>query len=141
MEVITDPSSGQYPISGATRNMGEADERIDRVFYDFDKISYFLGYQNDSQESTTKQPPPRLGLGHFPVRLNIPNNEHVVSSEAQPAADDGTLLFLTLVVSSLRNTARASSRIRACDVLLAFAEAADGRGKVGSCLAVFGDAS
>lgn len=122
MEVITDPSSGQYPISGATRNLGEADERIDRVFYDFDKISYFLGYQNDPQEAQTKQLSPRLGLGHFPVRLNIPNNEHAVSPEAQSAADDGTLLFLTLVVSSLRNTARASSRVRACDVLLAFAE-------------------
>lgn len=122
MEVITDPSSGQYPISGATRNLGEADERIDRVYYDFDKISYFLGYHNSPQEPQTRQLSPRLGLGHFPVRLNIPNNEHAVSMEAQSAADDGTLLFLTLVVSSMRNTARASSRVRACDVLLAFAE-------------------
>lgn len=122
MEVITDPSSGQYPISGATRNLGEADERIDRVFYDFDKIAYFLGYGNEPRDTKTSQLIPRLGLGHFPVRLNIPNNEHAVSGDAQPAADDGTLIFLTLVVSSLRNTARASSKVRACDVLLAFAE-------------------
>lgn len=122
MEVITDPSSGQYPISGATRNLGEADERIDRVFYDFDKISYFLGYRNDSRGAETTQLTPRLGLGHFPVRLNIPNNEHAVSGDVQPAMDDGTLIFLTLVVSALRNTARASSKVRACDVLLAFAE-------------------
>lgn len=122
MEVITDPSSGQYPISGATKNLGEADERIDRVFYDFDKIAYFLGYRNESVDTETSQLTPRLGLGHFPVRLNIPNNEHAVSGDAQPAADDGTLVFLTLVVSSLRNTARASSKVRACDVLLAFAE-------------------
>lgn len=122
MEVITDPFSGQYPSLGVTKNPGEADDRIDRVFYDFDKISYFLGYQNNSQGADTKQLSPRLGLGHFPVRLSIPNNEHAVSHDAQPAADDGTLIFLTLVVSSLRNTARASSRVRACDVLLAFAE-------------------
>lgn len=122
MEVITDPLSGQYPSLGATRNSGEADDRIDRVFYDFDKISYFLGYQNNSRGADIKQVSPRLGLGHFPVRLSIPNNEHAVSHDAQPAADDGTLIFLTLVVSSLRNTARASSRVRACDVLLAFAE-------------------
>lgn len=122
MEVITDPSSGQYPISGATRNLGEADERIDRVFYDFDKISYFLGYQNDSRGTGTSHLTPRLGLGHFPVRLNIPNNEHAVSRDVQLATDDGTLIFLTLVVSALRNTARASSKVRACDVLLAFAE-------------------
>lgn len=123
MEVITDPSSGQYPISGTTTNLGEADERIDRVFYDFDKISYFLGYHNQTRETEQVQlPPPRLGLGHFPVRLNIPNNEHAVSSDLQLATDDGTLIFLTLVVSSLRNTARAASKIRACDLLLAFAE-------------------
>ncbi|KAJ9148988.1 Serine/threonine-protein kinase ppk19 [Pleurostoma richardsiae] len=122
MEVITDPSSGQYPISGATRNLGEADDRIDRVFYDFDKISYFLGYQLDNRMAQPHQVSPRLGLGHFPVRLNIPNNEFFVTTSAQPADDDGTLIFLTLVVSSLRNTARAASRVRACDVLLAFAE-------------------
>lgn len=122
MEVITDPSSGQYSGSGATKNLGEADERIDRVFLDFDKISYFLGYENNSRGSESKQLSPRLGLGHFPVQLNIPNNEYAVSGDVQPAADDGTLIFLTLVVSSLRNTARAASKVRACDVLLAFAE-------------------
>lgn len=123
MEVITDPSSGQYPVSGATTNLGEADERIDRVFYDFDKISYFLGYHNQPRETQEPQlPPPRLGLGHFPVRLNIPNNEHAVLGNVQLTTDDGTLIFLTLVVSSLRNTARAASKIRACDLLLAFAE-------------------
>ncbi|TPX06961.1 uncharacterized protein E0L32_011106 [Thyridium curvatum] len=121
MEVITDPSSGQYPVSGATRNLGEADERIDRVFYDFDKISYFLGYQDD-RNSAVEQIAPRLGLGHFPVRLNIPNNEHYVSAAVRQPGDDGTLIFLTLIVSSLRNTARSASKIRACDVLLAFAE-------------------
>lgn len=119
--LITDPSSGQSPISGATRNLGEADQRIERVFLDFDKISYFLGY-NDDELSSTEQRAPRLGLGHFPVRLNVPNNEHFVSGGKQPPADDGTLIFLTLVVSSLRNTARSEAKIRACDILLAFAE-------------------
>ncbi|KAL8408854.1 hypothetical protein RB594_007329 [Gaeumannomyces avenae] len=127
MEVITDPTSGQYPVSGATRNLGEPDERIDRVFYDFDKISYSLGYQHDrGQESmavaAAAPRASRLGLTHFPVNLSIPNNEHHVSNAAQPPADDGTLIFLTLVCSSLRNTARAASKLRACDVLLAFAE-------------------
>ncbi len=134
MELITDPSSGQHPISGATRNLGEADERIDRVYYDFDKISYFLGYQDDKDGAAATaaaaaaaasqiQPiAPRLGLGHFPVRLNIPNNEHHVRRGAPLPADNGSLIFLTLVVASLRNTARSASKIRACDVLLAFAE-------------------
>ncbi|KAM0239090.1 hypothetical protein ACHAPO_003058 [Fusarium lateritium] len=122
MGLITDPSSGNNPMSGASKNLGEADERIDRVFYDFDKISYFLGYQLEKRTSQEFKPFSRLSLSHFPVRLNIPNHNHTVSSALEPPEDDGTLIFLTLIVSQLRNTARASSRIRACDVLLAFSE-------------------
>ncbi|KAI1210902.1 ARM repeat-containing protein [Annulohypoxylon truncatum] len=122
MELITDSSSGRTPITGSMRNLGEADERIDRVFYDFDKISYFLGYHDGKESSQLAHFTPRLGLGLFPVRLNIPNNEHFTSAGKQPPTDDGTLIFLTLVASSLRNTARAASKIRACDVLLAFSE-------------------
>ena len=122
MGLITDPSSGNNPISNASKNLGEADERIDRVFYDFDKISYFLGYQDDKRPSQISPISPKLGLGHFPVRLSIPNNEHYVAKSLDPPEDDGTLIFLTLVVSSIRHTARAASKVRACDVLLAFAE-------------------
>ncbi|ORY64922.1 uncharacterized protein BCR38DRAFT_513245 [Pseudomassariella vexata] len=123
MESVTDLTSGRAPISGMSKNLGEADERIDRVYYDFDKISYFLGY-SDTKETSTQLShfTPRLGLGLLPVRLNIPNNEHYTSITTQPSADDGTLIFLTLVAGSLRNTARAASKIRACDVLLAFSE-------------------
>ncbi|KAJ4300182.1 Serine/threonine-protein kinase [Collariella sp. IMI 366227] len=123
MELITDISSGYAP-RGTARVVSEADQRIERVWSDFDKISYFLGYQNGDihRAAGERQLSPRLGLGHFPVRLNIPNNEHHVSADKQPSADDGTLIFLTLVVSSLRNTAHASARVKACDILLAFAE-------------------
>lgn len=122
LDLVTDPSSGNRPMSGATKNLGEADERIDRVFYDFDKISYFLGYQSEKRTSKSLQVSSKLGLSHFPVRLSIPNHDHSVSSDLEPPEDDGTLIFLNLIVSSMRNTARASSRIRACDVLLAFSE-------------------
>ncbi|KAI0022652.1 hypothetical protein F4780DRAFT_769584 [Xylariomycetidae sp. FL0641] len=122
MELVTDPSSGRAPITGASKNLGEADERIDRVFYDFEKIAYFLGYQDNKNTSQIPRFTPRLGLGLFPIRLSIPNHEHYVCMHSQPATDDGTLIFLTLVAGSLRNTARASSRIRACDLLLAFSE-------------------
>lgn len=121
MGLITDPSSGQSPISGAGKNLGEADQRIDRVFREFDTISYFLGYADDAV-SEAEQVAPRLGLGHFPVRVNLPNRAHYISGGQQPPADDGTLIFLTLIVSSLRNTARAEAKIKACDILLAFAE-------------------
>ncbi|KAK4204925.1 putative serine/threonine-protein kinase VPS15 [Triangularia verruculosa] len=120
MEVITDPSPGHS--SDPAKNVGQADERIERVWSDFDKISYFLGHQNNDTHDEERSVAPRLGLGHFPVRLNIPNHEHFVASDKQPLTDDGTLIFLTLIVSSLRNTARANSKVKACDILLAFSE-------------------
>ncbi|KAK4187109.1 Serine/threonine-protein kinase ppk19 [Podospora australis] len=124
MELITDLSSSHYasPGGGPDKNFGEADQRIERVWLDFDKISYFLGHEAFEAGVEEQREAPRLGLGHYPLRLNIPNNEHFVTGDQQPSSDDGTLIFLTLVVSSLRNTARASTRVKACDILLAFAE-------------------
>lgn len=122
MELITDPSSGNNPMSGSQKNMGESDDRIDRVYFDFDKISYFLGYQPEKAREASNRLTSKLGLDHFPVQLSIPNHEHTVSADLEPPEDDGTLIFLTLVVSAMRTTARVTSRIRACDILLAFAE-------------------
>lgn len=122
MELITDHSAHRFAQPGSPANMGEADRRIERVWLDFDKIAYFLGYQNDERQSQEIRYAPRLGLGHFPVRLSIPNNEHTVSAEKKPSADDGTLIFLTLIVSSLRNTAHAAAKLKACDIMLAFSE-------------------
>ncbi|KAH6672688.1 hypothetical protein F5X68DRAFT_214841 [Plectosphaerella plurivora] len=122
MDLVTDPSSGNAPVSGSSRNLGEADDRIDRVFLDFDKISFFLGYQHNAHQSRIEPISPHLGLGHFPLHLNIPNHERYITGTTKPPKNDGNLLFLTLVVSSIRSTARAASRIRACDILLAFSE-------------------
>lgn len=121
MALVTDPSSGRSPISGSSINLGEVDERIDRIYYDFDKISYFLGYENEklaSEKSLISKP----GLSLFPVYLSIPNHEHQASTTKRSPADDGALIFLTVIVSSIRHTARATSRVRACDLLLNFAE-------------------
>ncbi|KAK3352948.1 hypothetical protein B0T25DRAFT_196996 [Lasiosphaeria hispida] len=123
MGLITDLSTHHYSPPGTPRSVGEADQRIERVWLDFDKIAYFLGYQqNEQSQSQEVQLAPRLGMAHFPVRLNIPNNAHRVSGDKQPSADDGTLIFLTLIVSSLRNTAHAAAKIKACDIMLAFSE-------------------
>ena len=119
MGLITDPSSGRTPVSGAAANLGEPDERIDRIYYDFDKISYFLGYEN-RKHVLAKPAYNGSSLKLFPVHLSIPNNEHPVEVIGTRTKDDGTLIFLALIVSSLRNTARATARVRACDLLLAF---------------------
>ncbi len=121
MGVITDPSSGRAPVLPDTANFGEADDRIDRVYYDFDKISYFLGYEEGNEQAGVKAGL-QISDEVIPVQIDIPNNCHQASSVGKRPVDDGSLIFLTLVVSSLRNTARSTARIRACDLMLAFAE-------------------
>jgi phosphoinositide-3-kinase, regulatory subunit 4 len=124
MGTITDPSSGRRPVLPDTANFGEADDRIDRVYYDFDKISYFLGYDQQSetlQPATSKRTNRSYGE-ELPVVINIPSNRHVATRFKRSTGDDGTLIFLTLVLSSLRNTARTVCRVRACDLMLAFGE-------------------
>ena len=122
MGLITDPSSGRTPVEPETANFGEADDRIDRIFYDFDKISYFLGYENDRLEPSTTDGS-GVSIGEvLPVQIDIPNNRHPATGGGRKPADDGSLIFLTLVVSSLRNTARSLAKIRACDLMLAFGE-------------------
>ena len=122
MGLITDPSSGRTPVMPETENFGEADDRIDRIYYDFDKISYFLGYESEKYSDTNSTPNDQTMSEVIPVLIDIPNNRHLARSAGRRKADDGTLLFLTLIVSALRNTARTTGRLRACDLMLAFAE-------------------
>ena len=122
MGLITDPSSGREPVLPQTANFGEADDRIDRVYYDFDKISYFLGYDNEKLQENARPDADVFSEGLIPVQIDVPNNRHEATTVGRRPVDDGSLIFLTLVVSSLRNTARSTARVRACDLMLAFAE-------------------
>ncbi|KAI4252569.1 MAG: hypothetical protein LQ352_004231 [Teloschistes flavicans] len=123
MGVITDPSSGRTAVSPHTNNFGEADDRIDRIYFDFDKISYFLGYENEKDRFLGDSKSSENSSNDvIPLQIDVPNNRHSASSKVRRSVDDGSLIFLTLIVSSLRNTARGTARIRACDLMLAFAE-------------------
>ena len=122
MYLITDPTSGRSPLTAGQENLGEADDRIDRVYYDFDKISYFLGYEGGIKKVNGEKNIVRSANQLFPLEVDIPNNRHEASAARDHPADDGTLLFLTLVVSSMRSTARANARLKACELLVAFSE-------------------
>ena len=120
MGLITDPSSGKSPVI-PDENFGEADDRIERVYYDFDKISYFLGYEIE-KTSPSQARSRNLSGDILPLEIDLPNNRHEARAEGRSPVDDGSLIFLTLVVSSLRNTARSAARVHALDLMLAFAE-------------------
>ena len=121
MGMITDPSSGRSPVV-PDENFGESDDRIDRVFYDFDKISYFLGYDNEKNARSGISQSRHSSDDLIPLEIDVPNNRHEATAEGRRPVDDGSLIFLTLVVSSLRNTARSAARMRALELMLAFAE-------------------
>ncbi|KAK2812896.1 hypothetical protein FQN50_000917 [Emmonsiellopsis sp. PD_5] len=121
MGLITDPSSGRARVELSPADIREADERIDKTYLDFDKISYFLGVNAKPRVDGSNLTYPTLTNPVFPLQLDLPNYGHQ-PSKPQSNSDDGTLIFLTLVASCLRNTAKASARAKACDILLAFAE-------------------
>lgn len=106
-------------MEAESANRGETDDRIERVCLDFDKISYFLGASSRNTQSSAITTSSRLTGDILPVKLDLPSGDAPPSSSE---SDEGVLIFLTLVVSNLRTTSKASARIKACDILLAFSE-------------------
>lgn len=119
---ITDPSSGRKPVTTAVEHLGEPDERIEQIYNDFDKITHLLSSGEGSVADKPQHSPPKPNGRLFPLCIDIPNYQHQASPTPSLTVDDGNLIFLTIVVSSLRGTARASARLRGLELLLAFAE-------------------
>ena len=120
MQEITDPTSGRKAITVGEVNNGESDDRIDRIHNDFEMLTISLGYRNVQQSIPTRLP--GTGRGLFPLQIDLPNNRHTASSALVSSGETGTFILLNVITASMRSTARASSKIRACELLLAFAE-------------------
>ncbi|KAJ5239033.1 hypothetical protein N7468_003652 [Penicillium chermesinum] len=118
MSLMTDPSSGRTKVEAESANRGEPDDRIERICLDFDKISYFLGTSPRGTRDHADSTRVRLTGDILPVKLDLPSG----GTSPSTSSDEGVLIFLTLVVSNLRTTSKASARIKACDILLAFSE-------------------
>lgn len=124
MGFVTDPSPGRrlrHDPDDEHYLATEADERIERIYHDFDKISYFLGAIPKGTTNTPRRAMSALAADPFPLELDLPSQcQSLGKRRALP--EDGSLIFLTLVSASLRNTVKASTRIKACDIFMAFAE-------------------
>ncbi|KAF4555561.1 Protein kinase domain-containing protein 29 [Elsinoe fawcettii] len=120
--LMTDPTSGQKPVVASKSNTGGSDERIDRIYNDYDKISYALGFDNSAPDIQDLPPPKTLNLHLFPMQVDIPDNRHIAADRAGPDSDNGALLFSNIVIASLRSTARATSRLKGAELLLTFGE-------------------
>ncbi|KAF2630930.1 phosphoinositide 3-kinase regulatory subunit 4 [Macroventuria anomochaeta] len=119
---ITDPSSGRKPVTTTSEHLGEPDERIDQVYNDYDKISHLLSSSEGKELVKPRHSPPKPNAKLFPLHIDIPNYQHQASPTRSLTQDDGNLIFLTIVVSCMRGTARASARVRGLELLLAFSE-------------------
>lgn len=130
---ITDATAGRADatcnnVSDTTR----ADERLDRLYHDFDKISYLLEFEH-SQQMEKRSTAEALIL---PVYLDIPNYQRNSSAVQRRSIkhDDGSLIVLNVIATFIRNTSRATGRIRGCDMILAIAEQVSDEAKMDRCL-------
>jgi|SRR5579871_2646631 len=121
---ITDGGAGSRAQTiPASERITEGDERLSRIYHDFDKIAFFLGFvSNDNpvqtNGATTRSRP---GRDWFPVQIDLPNYSRVRKTDTI-SSNDGSLIFLSLIMSAIRNTAKPQSRVEACDTVLALSE-------------------
>ncbi|KAF2164983.1 hypothetical protein M409DRAFT_24884 [Zasmidium cellare ATCC 36951] len=122
MQEITDPASGRRSIVAGETNNGYADDRIDRIYSDFEMLSVSLGYQDTQSDEASAPAKPAYLRGLFPLQVDLPNSRHTAHAAHPSSGENGTFILLNVITASLRSSARASSKVRACELLLAFAE-------------------
>ncbi|KAF2861768.1 hypothetical protein K470DRAFT_214151 [Piedraia hortae CBS 480.64] len=108
MQEITDPRAGQKRAS----NAGISDDRINRLYDDFEMISASLGYSASNAEATSDG---QL----FPLQIDLPNVRHTAEANQE---NSGTFILLNVVTSSLRSAGWATTKMHACELFLAFGE-------------------
>jgi phosphoinositide-3-kinase regulatory subunit 4 len=122
MHSITDTTGGRKPVTTASEHLGEPDDRIEQIYNDYDKISVLLAGNDGDEHRKPQHSPPKPHDKLFPLTVDIPNCQHLANPIRSLSVDDGNLIFLTIVVSCIRGTARASARLHGFELLLAFAE-------------------
>lgn len=112
VSLITDPQRHHYSNPSA-----DIDDELDRVFFEFDKISFFLGFDDNEQFSDKSDGAKSM------ISLSIPNyRPAIIPAYKRASGEDGALIFLNILLSGIRNTTRAATRVRTCDTILALSE-------------------
>lgn len=118
---ITDTSSAQS-LSEGDINHDRSDHRIDRIYNDYDKIAYALGFQHADSDFSSQAIPNTYNIHLYPLQIDIPNNRHTAMNRIELISDNSALLFTNIVIASLRSTARSTTRVRSAELLLTFGE-------------------
>lgn len=103
------------------------DNRINFIFTHFDKVISHLGagnYQTKLEQTSAIEATREI----VPALLDLPGWKHVVSRQSENKSqrknqkDDGALIIISLISSSLRNVSRSSIKLRGLDLMLALCE-------------------
>lgn len=114
------------------------DQRVNFIYDHFDKVVSHLGageYQSSLQKSNSID----VTRDIVPVLLDLPGWKHVVTQHGKQdiTKDDGALIILALITSSLRNVSRSSIKLKGCDLMLALCELINDEAKLDRCLPFF----
>ncbi|KAG5438557.1 hypothetical protein PCANB_002661 [Pneumocystis canis] len=93
------------------------DDYVERIYQDLDKIAYSLGFE-DYENIVKKISSSKFLSGDSITRFEI--YEQSIPMVKPVSFDDGVLIFLSLIISLIRNVVKPTSRIIACDILLIF---------------------
>lgn len=134
---LSDPSMNK---ADATMNFQICDYRIDRMYKDFDKIALYLGFKKNIIETDESDTGNDTKDSIIPLRLNLPGmKSHIPQPTFQIIRPDSTndspcLILLALVCHTTRNTTHSLYRVKACELIVAFAEQLHDESKLDRCL-------
>lgn len=110
------------------------DERIDRIYKDFGKISFYLNFKfasdNEKHDKDTIIPM-QISLPGY--RRHTPQNSTTIFTPSS-SPDCSALIPLSMVIYDMRNTSHALYRLKACNMILALAEQLHDEDKLDRCL-------
>ncbi|GAA5807781.1 hypothetical protein MFLAVUS_001160 [Mucor flavus] len=123
--------SSAYP-SVNSRKLTDADEKIELIFYDFEKIMYFISFPcDDTNEGEKRRARTELSNTTTASSILFPPTSNILSYSSNDAdcspvsykpGEEGSLILLSFVCSLIRNTLYPSSKLKALDILLGLAE-------------------
>lgn len=114
------------------------DQRINFIYEHFDKIVKYIGFgQYDTSLEETI--PSNVNEDIDTILVDLPGWRHVVTNKNShnAAMDDGALIVLSLITSSLRNISRASIKLKGLDLMLALSQMVNDEAKLDRCLPFF----
>lgn len=111
------------------------DNRMVFIFQHFKDAALALGFEPSMDEIKWD-----LSQSIIPTTLELPGMRHVVTrnpNNLNLSKDDGALIVLAVVLSTVRNVSNSSLKIKGCDLILALGEMINDEAKLDRCLPYF----